>query len=468
MKQIFTPLQTFPRRAVFALAATIFLAGAMHSPLRAADVTWNNDDGTFLWNTTDMNWDIGAWNNANGDGAIFGTKGVGAISLTTPINVSSLNFTVDGYTLNGSGANTLTFVAGTSTLGQGLISVAPGATATINAGINGSLGIIKLGAGTLQLAGPMNFSGNGLGIDARGVLRADLIVGGGSDFSFNPIFGGTIQIMNTSVLPATTRLGVSNGLFDLGNNNITIAALTFVNQANNTAGFNPVTGVGGAGVFGTGSLHVTGDITVMGVNNGNFQSNSIGSNLDLGGGTQVIRTAINGTFMSQGRALQLNGVLSNGSLLKTFGLTENGIMGNPDGFAMHGNNTYTGTTTLNGGNNFISGTNATSLVRLVGDRGLGAPNGSNLTLFGANGSLGGAASIQAVAGSQFIIDNNLAFAAGGDTPTIAAAQNNNRIRDDAEILLRDGAFVYRGLATAAGERDFREPEHRSAVITTSP
>ena len=57
-----------------------------------------------------------------------------------------------------------------------------------------------------------------------------------------------------------------------------------------------------------------------------------------------MRTASNGSFATSGRALQLTGVLSNGSLLKTFGVTENGIMGNPDGVGLFGNNTYTGST----------------------------------------------------------------------------------------------------------------------------
>src|SRR5664279_2429894 len=73
MKPFSSALQIPRRSALFALAATIFLAGLTNSSLRAADVTWNNGDGTFLWNTTDMNWDAGTWNNANGDGAIFGT-----------------------------------------------------------------------------------------------------------------------------------------------------------------------------------------------------------------------------------------------------------------------------------------------------------------------------------------------------------------------------------------------------------
>ncbi len=151
------------------IAAVTF---ASPSLLRAGDVTWNNLSGSFLWNTTDNNWSTGAWNNLNGDGAIFGATGVGTISVTTPINVNSLNFNADGYTLNGPGA--LTFVNGTSTLGTGFINVDPSVTATINAGINSSLGLIKLGAGTLQLGGPLTFSGNGFPIDARGALPTDL------------------------------------------------------------------------------------------------------------------------------------------------------------------------------------------------------------------------------------------------------------------------------------------------------
>ncbi len=260
-----------------------------------------------------------------------------------------------------------------------------------------------------ELGGPITFSGNGLFITPRNGLPTDIFAAGGSS---SGIPGGTIRIMNTSVLPTTARLGVSNGLFDFGANNITIGALNFVNQSDGLILFNPATGAAGAGVIGTGTLRVTGAINTIGVFGNNFGSNSVATNLDLGGGTQIVRTASNGAFMSQGRALQFTRSLSNGSLLRTFGLTENGVMGNPDGMALHGNNTYTGSTTLNGGNNFMSGTNATSLVTIVGDRGLGAPTGSFLNLHGANGSLGSAPLIQAFAGAQFIIDNNLAFAGG--------------------------------------------------------
>ena len=104
---------------------------------------------------------------------------MGTIDVTAPINVNSLNFTANGYTLGGAGS--LTFVDGSSTFGTGFINVDPSFTATINTGINSSLGLIKLGEGTLELGGPMTFSGGGISIDPRGNLPTDLIVGGGSD-----------------------------------------------------------------------------------------------------------------------------------------------------------------------------------------------------------------------------------------------------------------------------------------------
>ena len=144
-------MQGRARSVVFVLVAAMFFAGAMQNSLRAADVTWNNGSASFLWNLTDLNWSTGMWNNANGDGAIFGATGVGTISVASPINVNSLNFTANGYTLGGAGS--LTFVAGNSTLGTGLINTETGVTATINTAINSSLGLIKLGAGTLRWAG---------------------------------------------------------------------------------------------------------------------------------------------------------------------------------------------------------------------------------------------------------------------------------------------------------------------------
>ena len=98
----------------YASSLALALLFVIVAPLRAADVTWTNGDGTSLWNLTDMNWNTGVWNNANGDGAIFNGTGVGAINVSSQINVDSLNLIANGYSFNGTGP--LTFVNGTSTL----------------------------------------------------------------------------------------------------------------------------------------------------------------------------------------------------------------------------------------------------------------------------------------------------------------------------------------------------------------
>lgn len=409
------------------------------APLRAADVTWTNGSGSSLWNLADMNWNTGAWNNANGDGAIFNGSGVGPINVSAQINVDSLNLTANGYSFNGTGP--LTFVHGASTLGTGIINVNAG-DITVSTPINSSVGLGKVGAGILELGGPMIFSGIGLpATTGNNIIPVDIYAAG---LSGGPP-GGTLSIMNTGVLPTTTRLGLSNGLVDLGGNNTTLGSVTFTNDLDNTP-FNPATGSAGVGIIGTGTLNVTGDIDVLSSPAGfNSGSNSIATNLDFGGGTQVIRVS-GGSIFNLQAALQLTGVLSNGSLLKTYSFNPAGVMTSADGMLLFGNNTYTGSTVINGGQNVVTGTNASTFIEVVGPTGGG--NTSTLSLQGANGSYLSATTILAASGGTLTLDNNASLS-DSRGPTIPAAQNNNRLPDNVEIQLRDGNFTYRGLASTA-------------------
>ena len=163
MKPIASPSaihSEIPKGLRYASSLALALLFVIVAPLRAADVTWTNGANTSLWNLTDMNWTTGVWNNANGDGAIFNGTGAGAINVTTQINVDSLNLIANGYSFNGTGP--LTFVNGTSTLATGIINVNTGFNLTMSTPINSSVGLSKLGAGNLNLAGPMTFSGLGL------------------------------------------------------------------------------------------------------------------------------------------------------------------------------------------------------------------------------------------------------------------------------------------------------------------
>jgi autotransporter-associated beta strand protein len=449
MKQPTGPNQSIPQlcktcRLTNGLRYTSSLALALLfvivAPLRAADVTWTNGAGSSLWNLTDMNWNTGVWNNANGDGAIFNGTGVGAINVSAQINVDSLNLTANGYSFNGTGP--LTFVDGTSTPGTGIINVNAGFDVPINTPINSSVGLGKIGAGTLDLAGPMTFSGIGLpATTGNNIIPVDIYAAG---LSGGPV-GGTLAIMNTGVLPTTTRLGLSNGLVDLGGNNTTLGSVTFTNDLDNTP-FNPATGSAGVGILGTGTLNVTGDINVLSSPGGfNSGSNSIATNLDFSGGTQVIRVS-GGSIFNLQAALQLTGVLSNGSLLKTYSFNPFGMMVTADGTGLFGNNTYAGATVINGGQNAVTGTNASTFVEVVGPAAAG--NTSTLSLQGANGSYLSATTILAASGGTLTLDNNASLS-DPRGPTIPAAQNNNRLADNVEIQLRDGNFTYRGLANTA-------------------
>lgn len=425
-------------RSRLGLAALSMCAGTASSAL-AADVTWDNASANGLWDTSSLNWGGSAWNNAASDGAIFGATGAGPIDVNSAINLDSMNFLVDGYVLNGTGS--LNIVPGFSTQTSGVVNVATGATAKINVGVNSSLGFQKIGAGTLELNAPCNFSGPGVPLTASGNLRADLIIGG----TTGPIAAGITRIGSSLVLPSSTRVSVGNGLLDIGNNNVTIAALTFVNQTNSTP-WDPVNRVAAAGVIGNGTLRVLGEINTIGVTTGNQSSNTVAANLDLGGGTQIVRAGLISSI-GLSNSISFSGVLSNGSLLKTQGFNLAGGFGSIDGMSLHGNNTYTGSTIVNSGTNVVTGTNQSSLVRIAGIA--AGPAGGSLTLQGANGSYGAATNVQAFAGGTFIIDNNVALGANGNnSPNIPAAQNNNRLNDAAALELRDGNFAYRGQANA--------------------
>ncbi|MGH7176557.1 MAG: beta strand repeat-containing protein, partial [Tepidisphaeraceae bacterium] len=429
-------------RAATSAALLTLTATGFFSPARAADVVWDNGSTDFLWNTSSLNWTGAAWNNAAGNGAIFGATGAGAITVPGPINVNSMNFTAAGYSLSGPGP--ITFVNGVSTQTTGVVRVGTGLMAQINVPINSAVGFQKLGTSTLTLSGSGSSFGGGIALDGRATLVSDVLVG----TIFDQIDGGFLQIASASAMPASTRVSIATGYMDIGSNNVTIAQLIFPNQ-NPGANWN-LTLNANNGVIGSGTLRVTGDINVIGVAGGN-SSNAIAANVDLGGGTQVVRVATQGQSTGNS-AMIFTGNLSNGSLLKTIGTSFNGVQAAADGMSLFGNNTYTGTTVLNAGNNVIAGTNATSAIRVEGTSGFG----SAVTLLGANGSAQGATLLQAFAGGGVILDNNASISnvtlLGG--PPTPAAQNNDRIRDDAAVQLRDGTFTYRGLSTAAATETY--------------
>lgn len=430
-------------------ALTLLSLGSASNLAVAGDKTWDGFANSN-WDTTSLNFGGTAWNNASGDGAIFSGFGLGNVNLPGAINLDSLNLTANGYTFNGTGP--LNFVAGSSTLSTGVINVASGTT-QINVPITSTqTAIQKIGGGVLELSAPVNISAS-FPLTVNGSLSANLIIG---TTAFNPgVSAGTVRLANSSVLSTTAKvaigasgtLGSSAPYLDIGSNNVTIGELLFVNQ-NQSGAWNTILNANN-GVIGSGTLRVLGDIHVIGVGSQN-PGNTIASNVDLGGGTQIIRVGALSSF-GLNSSLMFTGTISNGSIVKTLGYTSAGVFGSIDGLSLFGNNTYTGATVLNSGSSVATGTNASTSIKITG---LGGPGGSQFSLQGANGSFLSATTIDATSGGTFILDNNAATgASGNNVPNNPAAQNNNRIRDDAAITLRDGNFTYRGLAgsTTAAE-----------------
>ncbi|MFT3882571.1 MAG: autotransporter-associated beta strand repeat-containing protein [Gemmatales bacterium] len=408
----------------------------------AGDNTWTNSSTDFTWNTTSLNWSGAGnvWNNAAGDGAIFGAAGIGTINVPGAINVNSLNLQQNGYTFNGAGS--LNFVNGTSTQTTGVINVASGTT-QINVPLTSAqTAIQKIGAGTLELTSPINLTSfYPVNTNINGTINANIIIGP-TPTGVSPV-GGTIKIANASVLPASTSVAIGAASYlDIGSNNITLSQLMFQNQyVSSTWPSN--------GVIGTGTLKVTGEVNVFGQFGDNY-SNTIATNFDLDGKNQIFRVQA-ASSVAGAASLVMSGVISNGSVTKTLGYTAGGVYGSGlgEGIAFMGNNTYTGATIHNVGSfgSIATGTNASGSLKVV--------NGS-FTLQGANGSFGSASTIKLYSGGSLVLDNNVAFGAVGNVgvPFVPAANNNDRIADTAAIEMRDSNFTYRGLANIPSSETF--------------
>jgi fibronectin-binding autotransporter adhesin len=117
----------------------------------AADNTWTNAAANLTWDESSANWAApSAW--VNGDAAIFGATGIGAISVSPGVSANKITFNNNGYSL----------VGGPLTLVGPEIATASGTDTTISSVLQGSAGLTKSGAGTLRLTGTNSYTGTTL------------------------------------------------------------------------------------------------------------------------------------------------------------------------------------------------------------------------------------------------------------------------------------------------------------------
>jgi autotransporter-associated beta strand protein len=408
---------------------------ALASSAAGADKTWDNGASNYFWDTVSQNWTGTTWN-AAGDSAIFSGNGVGFISVVGTINVGSLNLTGGVYTLSGSGGLTIAPGA-TGTQSPNSIIVAGSAAQfpplAINVPIASSIGLYKDGGGTVNLGAPVTFTGAGTTPLLGDAVNLQIGVANNNGGALAAGGAGTVALTAANVLPTNTSVGIGNGWLNIGANDTTLSRLVYMNTvASGSYGQN-----GNNGVYGAGTLRVTGPIVVQANSVNSGFSNTLAANLDMNGGAQqfLLNTVATGIGYT---ALHVTGTLSDGSLFKSYNASVAG------GIGLYGNNSYTGSTTINGSGfvtiltpstgplaNVVAGTNATTILNVV--------NGS-VTAFGANGSYGSATSVKLIGGGTLSLDSASSIDGTSGAPTVAASNNNDRLKDTAAVTLSQGSL----------------------------
>jgi fibronectin-binding autotransporter adhesin len=377
------------------LLAAAFLAMFAAAPAVGADLYWDvngttgvGSGGSGAWDTSSPLWNQASdgvagpmvpWNNNASDKAIFsGTAGT--VNIGAPIVAHDIDFSVTGYTLGATGSNTLTLANPNAT-----ITVDTG-TATISAGIAGTAGLTKEGAGSLLLRGNNTFQGavtvnaGTLDVDSNvrlGNLANTVNLGTASLTATGSLTGRTVNLTGGTGTVAGAGVGdahytgtgavqVSAGVTMRDNtNDYTGATALFVNG---TAAFTSVRDEGQASSLGAGS-GANGTITFtasrpgadvlsyvgpgdssnrnwiityytgLGASSGAYLENRGTGKLTLTGNVSVQFSTIQANFSAVTSDLDVLGVISSDSPIRNIGFTGGG---NARTITLGGANTFGG------------------------------------------------------------------------------------------------------------------------------
>lgn len=261
---------THPRLQTTALLLAL-VAGLSASPADAATYYWDPDadptantvDGTGLggsgiWNSTNLNWWDGlsadvAWPGSAADLAVFAGAS-GTVTLSGTIQAGSLQFASDRYALTGG-----TIVLG----GAATIDVAAGSRANVLSDIGGTAGLVKTGAGTLNLGLLNSYAGNTtVNAGVLEVYKDESLGTGGGDIILD---GGTLKALgNNFYSDRDITVGAGGATLEVTRNAYNFGSMRLLGQISG-AGTLTKTGFGELRLDGDSSGTFTGDFIV---NNG--------------------------------------------------------------------------------------------------------------------------------------------------------------------------------------------------------
>ena len=321
---------------------------------------WAPAAGNF-WRANSDTGALTAWSNANPDDyAIFGGT-AGTVTVNANTDVARMTFLVSGYTIaRSAGTFTLTTVGTIDTGGY---------SATISAPMAGTVGLTKIGAGTLTLSGVNTYTG------------------------LTTINVGTLLLGASNVFANTSTLSVAGGVLNINSRNDTVGAVTLSSGSitgttgiltgasyavTNTTGNTTISAI----LAGAGALTKTGGgtLTLSGGNTTNTYTGGTNINagilmlgasnvlantgaVSVGGGTFDIGAfsdTVGAVTLSSGSIVGTSGVLTGTSYAVTNATGNTSISAILGGgvtmtktgagtLTLSGNNTYTGLTSVSVG-----------------------------------------------------------------------------------------------------------------------
>ncbi|MBN8459865.1 MAG: autotransporter-associated beta strand repeat-containing protein [Verrucomicrobia bacterium] len=438
----------------------VFLAAFFVSQsARSATFTWNGGDGD--WDTTSANWSPSNWVSASTNDAVFGgTAGTVTINTGTGVTANKLTFNSDGYFINGNiAADTLTLAGTTPTV---TVTTA-GQSATVNAIINGTVGLTKAGAGTLVLNGANTYTGttelsagtlvighvdamSGTLTRTSGSGTAILRLATDTSVSAFQLNSGTNRSYTVVSDRATSGTGITHALgsASLGGGSTNITFEAGGNVTSGTAGISLSSlslsaGITAGGTLTTTLTPTTASLTILG---------NVTRSGATTGSTKILALAGSSTGNSVG------GSINNGDADDIVAVTKSGT----STWTLNGTNSnYTGVTTIsggvleaaalaNGGSNSSIGASAnaaTSLVFGASTATLRYIGSSNVTIdrgFTTSSGAGGGATIESSGTGTLTLDNTVAigFGTNNETRTLTLGGTNTGGNTFSKTLANNG------------------------------